>query len=129
VNGIALSIDGTCRKDPRSGCEERGKWYVDGRLVASSTDQEPDNVTFIDAEHHGLGCSSGHLSQGGHSIVFPMSSIVSKTTMRGRQVIVSTIPSLLLLQLFYTGPVLSTTIKKCLEVQYGATLHGYSMNL
>jgi hypothetical protein len=47
VNGIALPIHGTCKEGSTIRCEERGKkWYVDGRLVAS-TDQA-DDVTFID---------------------------------------------------------------------------------
>lgn len=49
VNGNHLPIDGTCKEGSTIRCEERGKkWYIDGRLVAS-TDQL-DNVTFIDAE-------------------------------------------------------------------------------
>jgi uncharacterized protein YraI len=48
VNGALLPIDGTRKKGSTIRCEGNGKkWYVDGRLVAS-TDQS-DNVTFIEA--------------------------------------------------------------------------------
>jgi hypothetical protein len=48
VNGVLLPIDGTCKEGSTIRCEERGKkWYIDGRLVAST--DESDNVTLIDA--------------------------------------------------------------------------------
>jgi hypothetical protein len=49
VNGAVLPINGTCKDGSTIRCEERGKrWYIDGRLVAS-TDQL-DNVALLDED-------------------------------------------------------------------------------
>jgi hypothetical protein len=48
LKGALIPIDGACKEGSTIRGEDRGnKWYIDGRLVAS-TDQS-DDVTFIDA--------------------------------------------------------------------------------
>jgi hypothetical protein len=46
VNGTIIPIDGRCKDGSTIRCEDRGnKWYVDGRLVASTN--QADSVTLI----------------------------------------------------------------------------------
>jgi hypothetical protein len=47
VNGALIPIDGRCKDGSTIRCEDGGnKWYVDGRLVASTN--QADNVTLIE---------------------------------------------------------------------------------
>jgi uncharacterized membrane-anchored protein len=49
VSGAVLPIKGTCKDGSTIRCEEGGKkWYIDGRLVAS-TDQSDEDVALIGA--------------------------------------------------------------------------------
>jgi hypothetical protein len=49
VNGALLPFDGTCKEGSTIRCEDKGnKWYIDGRLVASTDQSDEDVLVFQD---------------------------------------------------------------------------------